>query len=132
MDQCKEWQGQCNSNGYGIFQVNGKKYRAHRISWQLEHGPIPRGMKILHECDNPPCVKLTHLFLGTQADNVRDATNKGRMAKGYQTGKSKVTEDQVREIRSLEGTNQYELAKRFNITQPTISNIMNRRTWRHI
>lgn len=72
---CWIWTGPTNNHGYGRF--GGSRY-AHRVSYQLAHGPIPPGMVVLHRCDNPPCVNPDHLSLGTQRDNVRDMVTKGR------------------------------------------------------
>ena len=59
---------------------NGKwtSLYTHRIAWEAARGPIPEGMVVCHHCDNPPCVNIEHLFLGTQADNLRDMRSKGR------------------------------------------------------
>jgi hypothetical protein len=67
-------------NGYGRFKHKGVERYAHRWAWEQAYGPIPPGMMVLHRCDNPPCVRLEHLFLGTHADNMRDASEKGRLA----------------------------------------------------
>ena len=63
---------------YGMISVKGKSWPAHRLSWTLAYGPIPEGMCVCHHCDNPPCVRPDHLFLGTRADNNRDRDQKGR------------------------------------------------------
>lgn len=76
---CWVWRGY--TQRYGRIYIGGgvTKWRhAHRVAWELEHGPIPAGLSVLHKCDNPPCVRPAHLFLGTQADNLRDMFNKGR------------------------------------------------------
>jgi len=85
-DKCWEWTAAKTGHGYGIFQFEGKLQKAHRVAWVLAMGPIPGGMFVLHRCDNPLCVRLTHLFLGTQQDNVLDAMRKGR----YRGGRPKV------------------------------------------
>jgi hypothetical protein len=76
---CLEWQGRKNKHGYGIFCIgHTEKVLAHRFAWQMMRGEIPKGLNVLHRCDNPKCVKLDHLFVGTQADNVADMWAKGR------------------------------------------------------
>lgn len=81
-DGCWVWTGARLAAGYGRSPLGrrGKGPLAHRRSWELANGPIPQGMHVLHHCDNPPCVNPAHLFLGTDADNVRDAQAKGRLS----------------------------------------------------
>jgi hypothetical protein len=75
---CLVWQRGCNENGYGIAYFGGRQHLSHRLAWQLRHGPIPAGKKVLHSCDNPPCGLDEHLRLGTQADNAQDREQRGR------------------------------------------------------
>ena len=75
---CLVWQGAKNTRGYGFISIGAKLIRVHRLIWKLAYGDIPKGLNVLHKCDNPPCVRLDHLFLGTLKDNTRDATLKGR------------------------------------------------------
>jgi hypothetical protein len=77
-ESCWEWCGSTQSN-YGIFyKRNGDMVKAHRLSYEKTKGPIPDGMFVLHRCDNPPCVRPSHLFIGTHFDNMQDRARKGR------------------------------------------------------
>ena len=118
---------------YGQFKLNGKMKKAHRVAWELGHGEVPKGLMVLHECDNPTCVRPSHLFLGTHEDNMRDMVKKGRPATGIRNGRNnvKLTEEEVKEIRADTRT-QREIAESFNVCQMTVCKIKNRTTWKHI
>lgn len=83
---CQEWTGTTDRKGYGQIGVDGKRFKAHRLAWELANGPIPTGLSVLHHCDNPPCCQTDptegypagHLFVGTSADNTADMIAKGR------------------------------------------------------
>jgi hypothetical protein len=79
-DGCWEREGvRRNGNGYGAFTWNGKTWLAHRAAWTIWSGPIPDGLQVLHHCDNRRCVRPDHLYLGTVADNMRDAVQRQRV-----------------------------------------------------
>jgi hypothetical protein len=84
-DICWEWAGARNSDGYGKSYAGSGYRMAHRVAWESSFGPIPDGLFVLHRCDNPPCVRPDHLFLGTNTDNVRDSVAKGRAANQRKT-----------------------------------------------
>jgi hypothetical protein len=75
---CIEWTAAADRLGYGRFGIGKKVYLSHRVAWEWERGPIPSGLCVLHRCDNPRCVNVAHLFLGTRADNTSDMLAKGR------------------------------------------------------
>lgn len=126
-DECWPWTGCLTPLGYGQLLIHAKKWMAHRASWRIAHGPIPKGMCVCHHCDNPPCVNPAHLFLGTHKQNSEDMVNKGRAASGP------FSPSKIRLIRKLYCTGHYtqaELAKRFGTTQPVISGITRGQTYR--
>ena len=82
---CVLWHGTTDRWGYGYMTVRGKKIGAHRISYTLVHGAIPKGLSVLHSCDTPACINPAHLRLGTDADNHRDTLERGRHRKANQT-----------------------------------------------
>ena len=129
---CWEWTACINRReGYGIFtKVCGTRL-AHRISWIFEYGEIPEGMCVLHRCDTPGCVRPSHLFLGTQRDNLHDMYSKKRHKTGDKHHGSKVTERDILNIRILD-IPQSALAKLYGLTQPTISAIKTRHTWKEV
>ena len=97
---CWIWTAGKFSQGYGGFKINGKTEKAHRISWTLTYGEIPDGLDVLHDCDNRPCVRPNHLFLGTHQDNMTDMVNKGRSKKGESNGRAKLTQKEVLQLRA--------------------------------
>lgn len=111
---CWIWSGPIGSNGYGNLTENKKYFAAHRISWNLYRGPIPKGAFICHVCDNPLCVNPNHLFLGDPKINIEDANNKGHLNKP----RIRLTKYQKLMIRSRKssGHKTKDVAREFNIS----------------
>lgn len=130
---CWEWAGTTDDKGYGRLsgKRNGKwaMLAAHRVSYALECGPIPRGMFVCHHCDNRICVNPAHLFLGTAADNNRDMTEKGRRIAGETHPTSKLDWTKVKEIRASDLPHPI-LARKYGVSQPTISQVKANIVWK--
>ena len=137
-DHCWEWQGWCQPNGYGVFDVKPRKHLAHRAAYALFVGPVP-DLSVLHRCDNPRCVRPGHLFLGTAQDNSDDMVAKGRW-RGYENRRgeahhmTRVTEDMVREMRAAHagGMSQRSVGRAFGVPAGTIHFILTGKTWGHV
>ncbi len=131
---CWLWEFSLDSRGYGKCHW-GKIKRAHRVSYAAFYGD-PGELCVLHKCDNPCCVNPEHLFLGTQGDNMRDKTAKGRnnAPRGVSCSWARLTDDDVREIKKAlaAGETGRSLAKRFGVTFGQISNIKVGKAWRHV
>jgi hypothetical protein len=148
-NECWIWLGytQNSKMGYGYLRFNGKHVLAHRQSYKLFKGEIPSGMNICHTCDNPKCVRPSHLFAGTQSENMKDASIKGRLKASKETKekqsqsafkrwanqdnphpRQKITAENRAEICSLYESGsitQAKLAEKFGVAQTHISRIVN-------
>jgi hypothetical protein len=132
---CWIWTACLSVDGYGAFPFRGKKVGAHRVSYIMNVGEIPDGLCVLHKCDTPTCVNPEHLFLGTKKDNAHDAMAKGRNVKGVTHGGTHLTEQNIREIRSLlshGAITQKQIADMYNLHRKTLSCIKTRKSWAHI
>ncbi len=134
-EACWLWTGYVRPNGYGSIGINYKEYKAHRVSYFLEHGRIDNDTLILHRCDVRACVNPAHLFQGTPKDNSQDAVRKGRNTRlyGEQNGKAKLTRAAITKIRRLYkagGVFQRELAEQFGVCEATISYVINGGRWK--
>lgn len=136
-NDCWEWTAH-KILGYGIVGINrNKTKKAHRVSWELANGSIPQGLLVLHKCDNPGCVNPDHLFLGTQGDNMRDCSKKGRIRTNPQLGEKNhmaiLNNKTVLEIREHAITmRQKAIAKMYGVSTMTINRVINHKLWRHI
>lgn len=133
-NECWIWQG--HTERYGHISYQGKKWGAHRLSWTLSNSKdIPNDMYVCHHCDNPRCVNPNHLFLGTTQDNTRDKTIKGRQTKGEEFWSSKLTEQDILDIRNMPYGNRGDnkrIQLKYNISGVQVRNIINRKHWKHI
>jgi hypothetical protein len=126
-DECWEWQGARNSDGYGNMAISkGKWDKGHRISYLLHYGDIPNGQCVCHTCDNRSCCNPRHLWLGTHLENMDDMTRKKR-AWG-----TKLNEEDVRQMRVLveNGLSQVEVGEMFSISHAQVNRIINRKCWK--
>lgn len=130
-ESCWLWSGSPGMDGYGKLKVGKKTVRAHRVAWELDKGPIPTGLSVLHKCDTPLCVNVAHLFLGTHLDNVFDMMQKERQPMGAKNGRAKLSESAVKAVRKLRkaGASLDELAARFQVSRWTIKAAARRVTW---
>jgi hypothetical protein len=138
-------------NGYGKFGVPGGWDRAHRVAWRLVHGEIPKGMFVLHECDNPKCVNPNHLYLGTKKDNAQDRERRGRgnhavglrygrhthpgQTRGAKNGRAKLDEHGVQELlrrHFKQGVTKAELAREYSLSKTTVGHIVSGKLWPHV
>ena len=133
--QCWNWKNSLTPAGYGRIKINGKTYGAHRYSYILSHGEIPKGMLVCHKCDNPACVNPDHLFIGTPKDNIRDCVSKGRFPIGEKKSWAILTENDVLEIRKKYVPfyrTQKMFAEKYGVSDKTISAVITRKIWKHI
>jgi hypothetical protein len=139
---CLIFGGRHSCGKYGAIQIKGKNHGAHRLSYELNVGPIPDGLWVLHKCDTPKCIEPTHLFIGNVKDNVRDAMVKGRLRpffghrytvqhQGERNPACKLNVFKVKEIRTAlnAGESQEAIAQRYGVSQTNVSAIRRRVIW---
>lgn len=127
---CHVWTGGKDPDGYGIFSIHGKSVRVHRWFWKfINKTSLLKKEHVLHKCDNPSCVYINHLFIGTNIDNMRDRNEKERQAKHQQNGQAKLTQKDVDFIRSSSLSNP-ELGKLFNMCRGTMWRIKTYKLWK--
>jgi hypothetical protein len=136
-DTCWTWTGALlRSGGYGAFGLwRGDRthcLRAHVLSYELTYGPIEEGQCVLHHCDNPPCVRPDHLFLGDRTINSEDKIAKGRMRRGENRPNAKLTDAQVLEIRHRVHDLIVTMAKEYGVSLALVDGIVTRRRWQHL
>ena len=153
---CWEWIAAIGNHGYGVFTISTKVHiTAHRYAWEISNGKIPDGMHVCHKCDNRKCVRPSHLFLGTNVDNITDSVKKGRrkgiarpkwgpdhpqrinpdlVLRGSAHGMAKFNEDTVRLIRLRYacGESGNSLAREYGVPGVTIMRIVKRVSWKHV
>ena len=139
IDTCWIWKKSKHIFGYGQFCLHGKIIGAHRASWILFKGNIPKGMSVCHNCpngDNPSCCNPDHLFIASQADNLRDTFNKkrGNPPAGSRCHKAILTEEKVLQMRELRKSGMYykDIAQKFEVSNTTALYDIKGQTWKNI
>ena len=134
-ESCRKWLGLRDDQGYGVVYYGGTTFKAHRASLLIAGVRID-GLHVLHHCDSPPCTNPDHLFVGTQADNVRDMDNKRRRValNGEDAGRAKLSSMEAAAIRSAlsDGEKCTVLGRRFGVTSNAISAIKFNKSWRSL
>lgn len=135
-DGCWFWTARKSPQGYGRFSLGGRNHIASRVVYELLVGAIPPDMHVLHRCDNPSCVNPSHLWLGTNTDNIADRMRKGRSRgfPGEANGNRRLTADDVRSIRRevADGARKADVARKFGVPRGHVGQIVSRASWRLI
>lgn len=139
-DACWIWAGSRDNCGYGKIRIVRSASMAHRLSWEIHYGPIPAGLCVLHRCDNPPCVRPDHLFLGTHQENMRDRDMKGRGGESKPTRhgeghvRAKLSEASVRWAREAVagGRTMEAVAKELGVVRSTVGRAVSGHNWRRV
>lgn len=139
-DGCWNWRGarlrrpHDGSLSYGVFNLDGRSQPAHRVAWQLLNGPIPEGKWLLHDCDNQGCVRPDHLYVGTHADNTRDAVMRRRMESGEDRWNHRLRPVDVVAIRAMAaaGIATETIGPLFGVSGRTARNVVARKAWQSV
>lgn len=133
-ENCWLWIGGTNGDNYGQLWHDNCLYAAHRLAYAIYRGALDRQLVVMHTCDNPLCVNPAHLLQGTNAQNSADMVQKNRQARGDNFCCSKLREADIPVIRfkAALGMTERALATEYKVTQPTIHEVLSRKTWRHV
>lgn len=135
-DSCWIWTAYRSNFGYGTIGIEKKTCKAHRVAWELEYGTIPKDMQVCHSCDNPSCVRPSHLFIGSQQDNIDDQMKKKRHVsfKGSDNGMSRLSEEDVRSIHDgdSKGISHNKIAQYHGVSRHHVSQIIRGKRWVHL
>jgi hypothetical protein len=135
-NSCWNWKLFIDNDGYGRMKIGRRSPGAHRVSYLLFKGEIPKGFHVCHICDNRQCVNPDHLFIGTPKENICDQImkNRFRIARGESQWCSKFTNKDILDIRKLHknGKNGNQIAKIYKVERRVIYDILKGITWKHI
>jgi len=132
---CWLWTGSCGArknDGYGRFGIDGKILKIHRLLYIHYYGTIDPGLEVRHKCRSKNCCNPDHLELGTHAENEADKVRDGTDSRGEKSGRAKLTNEQVLQIRARSTENQCQLGLEFGVSDSVIYRIINRNSWKHI
>lgn len=140
-DECWEWQGSKDQDGYGAYTISKKgfykRFKSHRVSYELTYGKFDETLCVCHKCDNRACVNPYHLWLGTNKENTRDKIKKGRLkwgtSPGSKNGRSTLDEESVKNILFecfILKITPTEIAKKYKVNRDMIYSIKNGKTWK--
>lgn len=133
INECWEWKTQPTRRYPSISDENNKSINVHCVAYILQYGPIPKGLYVLHDCDNSRCCNYHHLHLGTPADNMREKRERNRTPRRANGSGATLTEQDFIEIHRLFSTNRYtftEIGNMFNVHRTTIQRLINGTTWK--
>lgn len=128
---CTLWLGAVGGDGYGVVRYNDVQNRAHRLAWIDANGPVAPGLVVRHKCDNPLCINVDHLCVGTVRDNNVDRVTRKRGSVGERHYKAKLTDEAVRAIRK-DTRPLAEIAAEYGVTPSNICAARIGRTWKHV
>jgi hypothetical protein len=129
---CYEWQGQLNDKGYGRIEVEAKRWAAHRFAYTLKRKEPAKHQQVQHKCNNPPCINVQHLTLGTNKQNVDYMVKCGRQSKREKNGRAVLTSKSIEWVKKmrLEGWTILEIAIVYGVSESAISHILKNRNWK--